>query len=836
MLVNENRETIIWVIVMSKKATTNKFNDLYKNAVIIYFTYGTSKQVNRTLKNNFKRLVDSLGMKWNYEKNKSFSLTTSEYSSPINPLNKLYLEHSAKDIDELLFIIFMLSDHTALKENIVQIKEYKDNRAKLENSDDNFRNWYLESDCVYQSLINFGSHRVLDKFIMNYIVDHCFYNVAFSEQSDAFNSNINTLEQLMIIENLPKNVEHFNKYKESITGGSYYNSKKKPDKISESYIQLSGLTMATILDGFNRETITRLKQLLSFTSQTMPLGILGYYLLMRIDDEFHESDFALRYHQNYMIQTLYDYNIIDVIVAMENHYWCLLTMGMVTKDYKADDKIISEKKHAFLVYPLEIRLNRRNGRVHLVYYDAVNKSLGTTRIDFIDKIDFYESVQEVKAENVKQDFDTSLDAIERAKLLTRYLWGVDTHALECFPCKSHDIKNIRITFNEKASLYDIQADMRNGQIINKDPIVLEISCLAPRELKPWIRRYYGFIDSITGIELFDYDQEMNDYYQLYVENKKILLDLPKTELNRYVILDIKGQEVMNKNEEYERHGALFHKLFSEEGIEQGNRVLNSCNDTIGFTRSLEFDQKNMSYLKDILPITYFEARYFKTILEDDHAQLFLTTNEIDQLLKRLESSSPKSLKPFPKDCFVYYDEEKRQRSLNACQIKYLQMLMLEIVEGHHEVIIQTSDGTLQLLPLYVEYSLLHEQFTLVGYQTKNHEKVNISMTDIKMVNVTQSSFEKSFQQEQIKELISQQKCRIKLSFDDKLGIPDRILNELSFLKKKCIKEDDHYVLEIYFDQKDETDLAFRILSYGPYINIEEQEGCSIKEWIIQRIQ
>ena len=81
MLVNENRETIIWVIVMSKKATTNKFNDLYKNAVIIYFTYGTSKQVNRTLKNNFKRLVDSLGMKWNYEKNKSFSLTTSEYSS-----------------------------------------------------------------------------------------------------------------------------------------------------------------------------------------------------------------------------------------------------------------------------------------------------------------------------------------------------------------------------------------------------------------------------------------------------------------------------------------------------------------------------------------------------------------------------------------------------------------------------------------------------------------------------------------------------------------------------------------------------------------------------------
>lgn len=820
---------------MSKKATTNKFNDLYKNAVIIYFTYGTSKQVNRTLKNNFKRLVDSLGMKWNYEKNKSFSLTTSEYSSPINPLNKLYLEHSAKDIDELLFIIFMLSDHTALKENIVQIKEYKDNRAKLENSDDNFRNWYLESDYVYQSLINFGSHRVLNKFIMNYIVDHCFYNVAFSEQSDAFNSNINTLEQLMIIENLPKNVEHFNKYKESITGGSYYNSNKKPDKISESYIQLSGLTMATILDGFNRETITRLKQLLSFTSQTMPLGILGYYLLMRIDDEFHESDFALRYHQNYMIQTLYDYNIIDVIVAMENHYWCLLTMGMVTKDYKANDKIISEKKHAFLVYPLEIRLNRNNGRVHLVYYDAVNKSLGTTRIDFIDKIDFYESIQEVKIGNIKQDFDTSLDAIERAKSLTKYLWGVDTGALEGFPCESHDIKNISITFNEKVSLQDIQSDMRNGHIVCKDPIVLEISCLAPRELKPWIRRYYGFIDSITGIE-FDYDQEMNDYDQLYVESKKIPLDLPKTELNRYVILDIKGQEVLNKNEEYERHGALFHKLLSEEGIEQGKLKLNSFNDISDFAQSLKIDQKNMSYLKDILPMTYFEARYLKTILEDNHVKWFLTASEIDLLLKRLESLSPRNLNPFPQNCFVYYDEPKREQSMNPCQIQYLQMLMLEIVERHHEVIVQTFDETLKLLPLYLEYSLLHGQFTLVGCQTEKHVKANIMMTDIKAVTVAHSSFEKSYQQELIKKFNNQQQCRIKLSFDDKLGIPDRILNELSFLKKTCIKEDDHYVLEIYFDHKDETDLALRILSYGPYINIEEQEGCSIKEWIIQRIQ
>ena len=178
----------------------------------------------------------------------------------------------------------------------------------------------------------------------------------------------------------------------------------------------------------------------------------------------------------------------------------------------------------------------------------------------------------------------------------------------------------------------------------------------------------------------------------------------------------------------------------------------------------------MSSCKYVLTITYFESRYFKTILEDDHAQLFLTTNEIDQLLKRLESLSPKSLKPFPKDCFVYYDEDKRQRSLNACQIQYLQMLMLEIVEGHHEVIIQTSDGTLQLLPLYVEYSLLHEQFTLVGYQTKNHEKVNVSMTDIKMVNVTQSSFEKSYQQERIKELVNQQKCRIKLLKDSQINV------------------------------------------------------------------
>lgn len=804
---------------MSKDVSTNKFNDLFKNTFVRYFTYGSQKQVNKTLKNHFKDLEHYLGENWNLDKNKSISLNDYEYYDfPINPLNQLFLRHRFTEADkDKIFFIYLLSDHIALKEDLRLNEKFNEIREEQINDNDSFRNWYLVSDVVYKSLTSFHSEKVLNSFLLGYFLDVIYHGIVNKPQtklSDSEYDSLNALKRLMIVENLPDHKDAYNAYKQKITESHVYKSHKTLDKNPENYIRLSRLTMENLLEGLSEDTILRLSQLLNFISVTMPLGILGYYLILRINKDVDEKSFAIRYHQNYIIQSLYDYNIIDLVIAIENKFHCKLTVIDQTQNVQAKDKYNESKKTAYDVYPLEIRISRQNGRVHLIYYNISNKSLGSIRVDYIDGITI---------EGHEKENDVPLESINKAKSLTKYLWGVDTGSFEGLSCNSKDIKTVRITFKDSISVDEIRSQMRIGHIVSVDPLILEIQCLAPRELKPWVRRYYGFIENIEGMEPFDFKNELTQFYQLYHGQ----LPLEQNERTNPVPYEdiVKDTGKSSKEDAFDCHGALFHSLFSYSAIDYANQVFNDSSNAM--YRYLKADRQNLSYLHDILPITLLEARYLKTILMCDKAQVFLSKEEIDHLNSRIDKLAPDTINAFPTDCFVYYDEVKDNDHIMIDHKKDLQLLIREIVKGHHEVLIEKQDHSQFVMkPMYLEYRLIDHTFTLIGLH--DHEKAEVQLGDINKITVQRQTFKH--------EELPHQWCKVTLSFYNMRGIPDRLLNEISFLKKECKKDGERYILDIYFEKKDENELALRLLSFGPLIEIVDKQDCTIKERIMKRLQ
>ncbi|MGM9529483.1 MAG: hypothetical protein ACI3XH_05730, partial [Phascolarctobacterium sp.] len=63
----------------------------------------------------------------------------------------------------------------------------------------------------------------------------------------------------------------------------------------------------------------------------------------------------------------------------------------------------------------------------------------------------------------------------------------------------------------------------------------------------------------------------------------------------------------------------------------------------------------------------------------------------------------------------------------------------------------------------------------------------------------------------------------------------RALMHFSDLAKETERLDDtHYLLTVYYDKSDETELVYRVLSFGPTIKVKESEG--FVELVKERLQ
>ena len=67
--------------------------------------------------------------------------------------------------------------------------------------------------------------------------------------------------------------------------------------------------------------------------------------------------------------------------------------------------------------------------------------------------------------------------------------------------------------------------------------------------------------------------------------------------------------------------------------------------------------------------------------------------------------------------------------------------------------------------------------------------------------------------------------KLVLVIEDERSTMVRALMHFSDLAKETEKLDDtHYLLTVYYDKSEETEMLFRVLSFGPTVKVREPEG------------
>lgn len=121
-----------------------------------------------------------------------------------------------------------------------------------------------------------------------------------------------------------------------------------------------------------------------------------------------------------------------------------------------------------------------------------------------------------------------------------------------------------------------------------------------------------------------------------------------------------------------------------------------------------------------------------------------------------------------------------------------------------------------LVPMALEYSAKNDKFRLQGMVGHKHVTLNLG----KIITVELGD---AVEQEHIQNTAPQEKQVLEL-VDERHTIM-RALMHFSDLAKETEKLDaTHYLLTVHYDKSNETEIVYRVLSFGPTIKVREPEG------------
>lgn len=385
------------------------------------------------------------------------------------------------------------------------------------------------------------------------------------------------------------------------------------------YYALSNVYIKDII-GADSDLLVRFSEMVSFFSQISTLGEIGCYLLDRLPDL---TLCPIYYKHNYIKRALNDYNIIDLLHAIENSFW-------IDIEYR-NASIVDLQYQKIVCFPIEIRESVTDGRQYLVFYHPKYRSVSALRIDFIDsivildkmekyicsgcnkvayyekngspekKIDPYTKFCELpddyccpKCHAHKSTFvleDTHIrDDIKRAKKLVSYTWGTafgdfqDGNVVSSF---EPNRVRIVVCYNENEDFIKsrLQREIRHCE----DPEEVDIEgyghCLEfiaevanPLEMLQWLRSYTTRIVTIeiNGKECHEFvDEVIKTYeaYDPYAEKTptKVLPEFNEVQSNKVQFLDNRDSSFKVIND---MHSLLFNEIHSNPFSKTG-RILHT---------------------------------------------------------------------------------------------------------------------------------------------------------------------------------------------------------------------------------------------------------------------
>lgn len=241
-----------------------------------------------------------------------------------------------------------------------------------------------------------------------------------------------------------------------------------------------------------KDTASDCTDALDFFSEVAPCGVIGSFLLDRIDA--HDEHFAFKHH--YITQ------------ALDSDVLCAIFMAMHEKREIAVANLsrrANEPKKIELL-PIKVLFSVQSGRQYLIAYQRRPGRIKSFRLDYILSVELGE---------IAGDFDDWRDTLDGMR---KHMWGVSTQG------RSGRTEHVEFTVHYKsdeAHIFNrLLREKRCGEVekIDENSCRFSAEVYDTNEMIPWIRT---FICRITDINFSNkeiesqFRRDLEDMYRLY---------------------------------------------------------------------------------------------------------------------------------------------------------------------------------------------------------------------------------------------------------------------------------------------------------------------------------
>lgn len=213
------------------------------------------------------------------------------------------------------------------------------------------------------------------------------------------------------------------------------------------------------------------------------------------------------------------------------------------------------------------------------------------------------------------------------------------------------------------------------------------------------------------------------------------------------------------------------------------------------------------------PLTLLQKRWLKAISLDPRMQLFSYSwsflDDVEPLFT-------------PDDIYIFDQYSDGDPYTDLQYQKNFHMIMQAIKEKSGLVVVwKTKQKTSSVLPQLLEYSEKDDKFRLVAY-----DGTVINVSRIEECHLTNNNVSTTNKQRVEKYVLIEVK--------DERNTLDRVLLHFAHFKKETEKKENTYLVKLFYDESDETEMVIRLLSFGPMIKVIEP--LAFKQLIRQRLK
>lgn len=602
----------------------------------------------------------------------------------------------------------------------------------------------------------------------------------------------------------------------------------------------------------DKELLPRFQEMLGYFSQTLPLGFVGTCLLRRTGN----APAHIRYKHSYITKALNDYNIADLLQAIQQKIWIRL-------DYRNGTNL----RYQYMVcFPLQIRESTQDGRQYLMYYHPGYRSLGALRLDFIDKIT-YGTVDEQPY--YAQD-------IIRAQQTLPFIWGSSVPGFfEGNMIQDPRYTHVKLVIRKDLPVIETRLfrESRHGRITSTgETVTYEADVIDPGEMIPWIRSFSPRVQEIgiDGVGIFPQQSDpttslrahlnrilsgrpqqpdRHEFREDVVFHPKKAVQYPHEHLFNPVFslaFDTVAQVVfhmMQQPDRYQTRTDLIELICGAwpveiqlqddmlESIYENITLLCSGNGKRGYRLDYIPTESFIAAchsLWDMIPLSDLETSYLKGILQQPKAKLFLSPVQIETIL----SGMSEDVAPMDFSAIYYYDQHRDLAPYYNMDVtrKNFSALMESAITGHVLDAVYASQretASAQLSVIYLEYSKREDKFwaccadAFSRISFRNLERFVSAVPAAKTADM-------AMLQDLAATTLAATSRKLVINFTDEKNRAERLVTEFSPWKKKCTcsLENDikRYTMELFYDSQDAFEIAIRLLSYGDDLHILEDSG------------